>query len=72
MRIETRAPRDGRRRFRGRLLGFEDAVARLRVDGEEIAIPFDDVARARAVYEFSRSDFARPRRRATRGEVERT
>jgi ribosome maturation factor RimP len=59
IRLETRAPHDGRRRFRGRLLAFEAGVARLSVDGSEVAIRFDDVARARAVYEFTRDDFAR-------------
>lgn len=59
VRIETRAPRNGRRRFRGRLLGFEAEVARLLVDGEEVEIAFADVARANAVYEFTREDFAK-------------
>jgi ribosome maturation factor RimP len=58
VRLETRAPRDGRRRFRGRLLAFADGVARLAVDGREVAIPLSDVARARTVYEFTREDFA--------------
>jgi ribosome maturation factor RimP len=58
VRLETRAPRDGRRRFRGRLLAFADGVARLAVDGREFAIPFADVARANTVYEFTREDFA--------------
>ena len=59
VKIETRAPLDGRRRFRGRLVGFEEEVARLLVDGEELEIAFADVARANAVYEFTREDFAR-------------
>jgi len=59
VKIETRAPRDGRRRFRGRLIGFDEEVARLLVDGEEVEIAFADVARANAVYEFTREDFAR-------------
>jgi len=59
VKIETRAPRDGRRRFRGRLIGFDEKVARLLVDGEEVEIAFADVARANAVYEFTREDFAR-------------
>ena len=58
IRLETRAPRDGRRRFRGRLLSFESGVARLSVDGGEVSIAFDEVARARTVYEFTREDFA--------------
>ena len=59
VKLETRAPRDGRRRFRGRLVGFEDQVARLLIDGEEVEIAFADVARANAVYEFTREDFAK-------------
>jgi ribosome maturation factor RimP len=59
VKLETRAPRDGRRRFRGRLVGFDDEVARLLVDGEEVEIAFADVARANTVYEFTREDFAR-------------
>ena len=57
VRIETRRPLDGRRRFRGELVAFEDGVARLRVDGREIAIPFDEVARANQVYQFTSADF---------------
>ena len=56
--LETRRPLDGRRRFRGRLLGFESGVARLAVDGSEVGIPFDEVARANLVYAWSRRDFA--------------
>ena len=59
VKLETRAPRDGRRRFRGRLVSFDDEVARLLVDGEEVEIAFADVARANAVYEFTREDFAK-------------
>ena len=59
LKLETRAPRDGRRRFRGRLLGFDDEVARLLVDGEEVEIAFADVASANTVYEFTREDFAK-------------
>jgi ribosome maturation factor RimP len=58
VRLETRAPLDGRRRFRGRLLAFEAGTLRLEVDGALWSVPFEDVARARAVYEFTRSDFA--------------
>src|SRR4030095_4291868 len=58
LRVETRAPQDGRRRFRGRLLTFDAGVARMSVDGSEVAIAFADVARARTVYEFTRDDFA--------------
>jgi len=59
IRLETRAPLAGRRRFRGRLLDFTDGQARLQVDGTEYRIAFADVARANVVYEFTRDDFAR-------------
>jgi ribosome maturation factor RimP len=59
VKVETRAPLDGRRRFRGRLIGSDEEMVRLLVDGEEVAIAFSDVARANAVYEFTREDFAR-------------
>jgi ribosome maturation factor RimP len=57
--IETRRPLDGRRRFRGRLLGFENGVARVTVDGSEVEIPFAEVAKANTVYPFTPSDFGR-------------
>jgi ribosome maturation factor RimP len=58
VRIETRQPVDGRRRFRGRLVGFENGVAVVDVDGREVGIPFADVAKANTIYEFTRDDFA--------------
>jgi len=58
VRIETREPLGGQRRFRGRLLGFADGVATLNVDGREVGIPFAAVAKANTIYEFTREDFA--------------
>lgn len=66
IRVETRQPLNGRRRFRGRLTDFEGGVARLVVDGSEVEIPFAEVARANAVYEFSAADFGRGPGRASR------
>ena len=57
VRIETRRPLDGRRRFRGELVAFTGGVIQLRVDGRDVAIPFDDVARANQVYQFTSADF---------------
>lgn len=57
--IETRQPLDGRRRFRGQLMTFEEGVVRLTVDGCEVGIPFADVAKANTIYKFTRADFAR-------------
>lgn len=63
VKLETRRPLAGRRRFRGRLVAYADGVATVEVDGEPVAIPFAEVARAHTVYEFTRDDFARPRLR---------
>jgi len=72
VRVETRRPLDGRRRFRGRLLAFEGGVLRLSVDGQEASVAFADVARAQTVYQFTREDFARaPRGAHPRNEVAR-
>jgi ribosome maturation factor RimP len=59
VKIETRAPQDGRRHFRGRLVAFDGTLARVLVDGNEIDIAFTDVAKANVVYEFSREDFSK-------------
>jgi len=56
--LETRRPLEGRRRFRGKLLAFDDGVATLAVDGSPVPIPFDEVSKAQVVYEFTRADFA--------------
>jgi len=55
--IETRQPISGRRRFRGVLVRFEENVAAVEVDGNEVEIPFAEVSKARTVYQFSRTDF---------------
>lgn len=59
IKLETRAPIDGRRRFRGRLLGFEGGALQLEVDGVVRPIALADVARANAVYAFGKEDFAK-------------
>jgi ribosome maturation factor RimP len=48
-RIESRLPIDGRRRFRGRLAGVREESVVIDVDGTEVAIPFDDIERAKLV-----------------------
>lgn len=47
--IETRRPLDGRKRFRGQLLGVSDGDVRVAVDGGVAAIPFADIAAAKLV-----------------------
>ena len=61
VKLETRQPLDGRRRFRGRLLAFDGGEAQLEVDGRPVAIPFADVAKANAIYEITSADFGRGR-----------
>lgn len=56
--VETRRPLDGRRRFRGVLLGFEEEIARISVDGREFRVPFAEVAKANSIYRFSSADFS--------------
>ena len=58
VKIETRVPLDGRRRFRGQLVGFDGETARVAGDGREFAIPFAQVAKANVIYQFSSADFA--------------
>ena len=47
--VETAAPVDGRRRFRGRLLGVEGDDVRLALDDGEAAIPLSAIDRAKLV-----------------------
>lgn len=48
-RIDTAAPIDGRKRFRGRILGRDGERVRLAGDAGEIALPFATIARAKLV-----------------------
>jgi ribosome maturation factor RimP len=48
--IETARPVDGRKRFRGRLLGADESAVRLVLDGEgEVAVPLGDILKAKLV-----------------------
>ncbi len=47
-RIETAEPVEGRRRFKGTLLGLSDGIVRVRLDdGKEAAVPLATVSRAK-------------------------
>jgi ribosome maturation factor RimP len=48
-RVETARPIDGRRRFRGRLLGVAGDSVRMTVEGAEVALPYRDIQRAKLV-----------------------
>lgn len=47
VRVETRMPIDGRRRFSGRLLGLDGERVRLATERGEVALAFADVAKAK-------------------------
>lgn len=47
--IETRHLLDGRKRFRGRLLGLSGNAVRIAVNGDQTRIPLDDIAGAKLV-----------------------
>jgi len=47
--IETNRPIDGRRRFKGRLLGVEGDHVRIAVEGGEVTLPHPDIQRAKLV-----------------------
>jgi ribosome maturation factor RimP len=49
VRIELAQPLDGRKRFRGRLLGRCGDRVRLRAEAGEVALPLGDIARAKLV-----------------------
>jgi ribosome maturation factor RimP len=47
-RLETALPVEGRRRFKGKLLGFADDMVKLRLeDGMEVTVPLSAVTRAK-------------------------
>jgi ribosome maturation factor RimP len=58
VKLKTRRPVDGRRRFQGRLLDYSDGIVHLLVDGQELEVPFAEVEKANSMYQFSRADFA--------------
>lgn len=47
--VELESPVDGRRRFKGRLLGREDDRVKMTVDGQDVVLPLDRVAKAKLV-----------------------
>ncbi len=49
VKVELEAPLDGRRRFKGRLLGAEGETVRMEVDESEVALPFASIRKAKLV-----------------------
>lgn len=48
------APHDGRRKFRGRIVAAADGCVSIEQDGAEIALDFNNIARARLVPDYDR------------------
>ena len=69
MKLTTRRPIEGRKRYRGRLESFESGVLKMKVeglrggpsraDGDEVLIPIEEVEKANLIYEFTSADFAK-------------
>jgi len=51
-RVSLFAPQDGRRKFKGEILGFEDDALQIKVDGETFSLIFDNIAKARLVPDY--------------------
>ncbi|HVO00605.1 MAG TPA: ribosome maturation factor RimP [Candidatus Cybelea sp.] len=47
--LETRAPIDGRKRFKGRLLGVEAEKVKIEVEGAQLALPLAEIEKAKLV-----------------------
>jgi ribosome maturation factor RimP len=47
--LETRAPIDGRKRFKGRLRGLEAGQVKIEVDGVTLALPLEEIDKAKLV-----------------------
>ena len=71
IKVKTRRPVGGRRKFKGRLLDFSDGIAVLAIDGEEFQVPFAEIEKANSMYEFTRADFSKSEAEgSSRGEAE--
>ncbi len=57
VKLKTRRPVGGRRKFKGRLLGFSEGIAVVSVDGDQFQVPFAEIERANSMYQFTRADF---------------
>jgi ribosome maturation factor RimP len=47
--LETRAPIDGRKRFKGKLLGLEAESVKIEVEGAALALPLEEIEKAKLV-----------------------
>jgi len=53
IKVRLMSPQDGRRRFKGVVHTVEDNIVTVDVDGEQFALPIDDMDKARLVPDFS-------------------
>ena len=53
-RITTREPVEGRRNFRGKLLGVEGDTVRVEQDGVEVRVPHAAIVKANLVFNWAR------------------
>lgn len=51
-RVKTFAPVEGRRQFKGRILGAAGEEVQLEVEGRTVALRLDNISSARLVYDF--------------------
>jgi ribosome maturation factor RimP len=47
--LETLAPIDGRKRFKGKLLGLEGSTVKIDVEGTPLALPLEEIEKAKLV-----------------------
>jgi ribosome maturation factor RimP len=47
VRVELKQPKEGRRKFKGRLAGFANETLQLEVEGQSWELPLDEIATAR-------------------------
>ena len=52
VRVQTRAPVHGRRRFSGKLIGVEGDAVQLELDGQLVTLPLEEIAKANLIYHF--------------------
>jgi len=50
--IRLRSPLEGRRKFKGRMLGIRDGEVVIEVDGTEYLLPLDNIEKAHLVHEW--------------------
>lgn len=52
MKVKLRVPFEGSRKFSGKLVGVENGVVKLDVEGAVISVPLDNLDKARLVPQF--------------------